>query len=777
MAVGQVTREELQAALPETTGTLRLTGLEGPVEVYRDRYGIPHARAGSVHDAFFAQGFVTAQDRLWQMEYDRRRATGRWAEYAGEGAVEQDVAMRRFQLGASAQRDYAELNAETQAMLDAYAAGVNAFLAASSALPAEYALVGDTPEPWESWQSLAVFKVRHILMGSFEGKLWRARLLRELGPEKEARTLPGYQPGHLVIVPPGGVYEGPGADALEELRQSLEAVNWMDVPDSGSNNWVLSGSRTASGKPLLAGDPHRPLDTPNVYYQNHIACPEFDVVGLSFPGVPGFPHFGHNATVAWCVTHAMADYQDLYLERFDSGDASRYESADGWKSAEVRHERIEVRGGEPVELDVTVTAHGPIIAGDPAEGYGIAFRYTATDGPNHGSEALLPMLRAPNADALEEAMRPWVDPCNNFLFADVDGQIGYLTRGSIPLRPMANAWLPVPGWTNEFEWRGSIPFEELPRSRNPETGYIVTANNRIAAADYPHYINLDFAPEFRARRIIARLDALQKATVADMSAIHGERLSIPNQTYARLLAGVSVGNGLVAQAQARLAAWEGTMERNGVEPTIASAFRIHLDRLVVGPLLGPLADEAFSATGRGGPAHVGRLSALLLQSASEGASWMLPAGATLESVLAQALQDGVAYLQGRLGDDIDAWTWGAVHATRPRHTLSTVFPELAALLDPPSVPMGGGGETPHAAGFSPSEPFTVTGLSVARYVFDLADWDGSRWAIPLGASGHPGSPHYADQSPVWGEVQLIPMLYTWERIEAEAEAQQVLEPG
>ena len=443
----------------------------------------------------------------------------------------------------------------------------------------------------------------------------------------------------------------------------------------------------------------------------------------------------------------------------------------------MRHERIEVRGGEPVELDVTVTAHGPVIAGDPAEGYGIAFRYTATDGPNHGSEALLPMLRASNVDALDEAMRPWVDPCNNFLFADVDGQIGYLTRGSIPLRPMANAWLPVPGWTNEFEWRGSIPFEELPRSRNPETGYIVTANNRIAAADYPHYINLDFAPEFRARRIIARLDALQKATVADMSAIHGERLSIPNQTYARLLAGVSVGNGLVAQAQARLAAWEGMMERTGVEPTIASAFRIHLDRLVVGPLLGPLADEAFSATGRGGPAHVGRLSALLLQSASEGASWMLPAGATLESVLAQALSDGVAYLQGRLGDDMDAWTWGAVHATRPRHTLSTVFPELAALLDPPSVPMGGGGETPHAAGFSPSEPFTVTGLSVARYVFDLADWDGSRWAIPLGASGHPGSPHYADQSPVWGEVQLIPMLYTWERIEAEAEAQQALQPG
>ena len=685
--------------------------------------------------------------------------------------------MRRFQLGASARRDYAALNAETQAMLDAYAAGVNAFVAAQAVLPAEYALVGGAPEPWEPWDCLAVFKVRHILMGTFEGKLWRARLLRELGPERAARILPGYQPGHLVIVPPGGAYDGPGADALEELRRSLQAINWMDVPDSGSNSWVLAGSRTASGKPLLAGDPHRPLDTPNVYYQNHIACPEFDVTGLSFPGVPGFPHFGHNAHVAWCVTHAMADYQDLYVERFERGSATRYESAGGWRTAEVRHERIQVRGSEPVETDVTVTVHGPVIAGDPGKGYGIAFRYTATDGPNHGAEALLPMLLAPTADALEEAMRPWVDPCNNFLFADVHGEIGYLTRGSIPLRPMANAWLPVPGWAGEYEWRGSIPFEELPRSRNPEAGYIVTANNRITAADYPHYINLDFAPEFRARCITARLDALQKATVADMTAIHGERVSIPNQAYARLLAGVPAANGLVAQAQARLAAWEGAMERTSVEPTIVSAFRVHLDRLVLGPLLGPLADEAFSATGRGGPAHAGRLSALLLQAVQEGDSWMLPPGATLESVLAKALEEGVAYLRDRLGDDMDAWTWGPVHATRPRHTLSTAFPGLAPLLDPPSVPMGGGGETPQAAGFSPADPFTVTGLSVARYVFDLGDWDGSRWAIPLGASGHPGSPHYADQAPVWGEVQLIPMLYSWPRIEAGAEAQQTLRPG
>ncbi|MDP3062291.1 MAG: penicillin acylase family protein, partial [Chloroflexota bacterium] len=468
MSTPNITRSDLSDSLPDVTSSFRLRGPEGLVEVYRDGYGIPHVRAQGLHDAFFAQGFVTAQDRLWHMEYDRRRACGRWAEFAGAEAVEQDVLARRVRLAATSRADYRAASPEAKAMLDAYAAGVNAFLRSTKRLPIEYRIVGAEPEPWLPWHSLAVFKVRHALMGVFEMKLWRAMLLRRLGPERAAALFPGYEEGQLLILPPGATFRGPEAAPVEDFAHMADALRGLGAGEGGSNNWVLSGSRTASGKPLVAGDPHRSLDTPNVYYQNHVACPDFDVAGMSFPGVPGFPHFGHNQNVAWAVTHAMADYQDLFIERFKQGAPHLYLFRGRWHRAKVYHEVVKARGLPDVPFDVTVTHHGPVIAGEPSQGYGIAFRYTATSEPCTFAEALLPQLRATSADELEEAMRPWVDPCNNFVFADTSGNIGYRTRGKVPVRSMANAWLPVPGWTGEHEWQGYIPFEEMPRSRNPE---------------------------------------------------------------------------------------------------------------------------------------------------------------------------------------------------------------------------------------------------------------------------------------------------------------------
>ena len=779
-----ITKEDLKVALPDTSKSFRLKGLGASVQIYRDAYGIPHVRAGSVQDAFFGQGFVTSQDRLWHMDFDRHQAYGRWAEYAGKDAVANDLLMRRFQIRASVENDYRAVNGDTRAMLDAYAAGVNAFIQSAESLPIEYSIVEAQPEPWQPWDCLAVFKARHILMGVFEAKLWRARLVSELGPQRAAKILPGYQQGHLLIAPPGAEYPGPAEDALANLTAGAQAIsvgNQDHAPlrwdaDAGSNNWALAGSRTASGKPLLAGDPHRLLDTPNVYYQNHISCPEFDAVGLSFPGCPGFPHFGHNAYVAWSVTHAAADYQDLYVERFKEGSPTLYESEGEWRQAEVRQEVIAVRQGQPVELAVTVTQHGPVIAGDPASGHAVAFKYTTTSGPNKGFQCLPRMLKVTSVDEIDESMRDWVDPSNNFLFADVHGNIGYLNRGRLPIRSKANAWLPVPGWTSEYEWRGFVPFEELVRLRNPDAGYIVTANNRIVNDDYPHYIALDFAPEFRARRITDRLKGLDKATVQDMVSIHAEKVSVPGKTYARLLSQVQPLDDFSVQAQQRLVGWDGSMERDAVAPTIYSAFRLHLDRAILRHLLGPLADEALGDAGRGARVHVAQLRALFVTLAAEDDTSMLPPGAAWKSLMAQAMADAVPYLMERLGDDIDSWTWGSVHFTRPRHTLSSSFPGAAELLDPPSVPMGGDGDTPQAATYPLSEPFAITAASVARYVFDTADWDNSAWIVPLGASGHPGSSHYADQASDWGDVRLVPMLYNWDRIAAGAESHQELTP-
>ena len=773
---------DLKESLPRVTGTVKISGLEGEVQIYRDRLGIPHIRASSLHDAFFAQGFVTAQDRLWHMEFDRKRGAGRWAEMVGESAVEQDMMMRRFRLDDSARADYQASSPETRLMFDAYASGVNAFIESDNPLPVEYRITGLEPEPWQPWDGLVAYKVRHILMGVFESKVWRAQVVAKLGAEKASQLFPGFQPGYPLILPPGEAYSGLLQNGLEELMKGAANLNYLYETDAGSNSWVLSGSRTATGKPILAGDSHRALDTPNVYYQNQVACPDFDVVGLSFPGVPGFPHFGHNAGVAWCVTHTSADYQDLYIERFNTGnnghEAQEYLFHDQWEPAQVFPETIKVKGGADVHIQSLVTRHGPVISGDPEKGSGLAFKYTATEGPSPWPGTLLSMLRAEDAPQLIESMRDWMDPCNNFLFADIHGNSGYLCRGRIPIRSKLNGWLPVPGWTGEHEWQGYIPFDELPLSLNPEQGYVVTANNKPVGDDYPHYISSEFTPGFRAKRVAHRLLGIDKPSVEDMASVHGERVSIPALAYAGFMQRVEPGDSLPAQAREKLIAWKGEMDAGRVEPTIYSAFRDALLREVLeqnlGPDLGPL---AWNPDGRGLGGFLARFKAHLINLIEADDRGLLAPGDDWQSLMSRALAAGTARLKDTLGEDMETWRWDRVHLARPKHTLSAAFPELASQLDPPPIPTSGDGDTPLAGSYSLSDRATVTGLSVVRYAFDTSDWRKSLWAVPLGSSGHPGSPHYHDQSDTWRKVEMVPMQYDWDRIAAESESQQILKPG
>lgn len=771
-------REDLKSTLPRLTGSVHLEGLTESVEVYRDQYGIPHVRAANESDAFFAQGFVTAQDRLWQMEYDRRRGLGRWAEVVGQTAMEQDTLMRRFRLESSARGDYQAVGEKARAMLDAYARGVNAFIHSTDALPIEYRITGTTPEPWQPWDGLVVYKVRHVFMGVFESKIWRAQMVRQLGAEKVAALFPGYQPGQLLILPPGTPYSGILDDGLDELSRGVSALNYLKEMDCGSNSWVISGNRTASGQPILAGDSHRALDTPNVYYQNHLACPEFDVVGLSFPGLPGFPHFGHNPRVAWCVTHTGADYQDLYIEKFKIDDPEYYLYQGQWRRAEVYQETIKVRDGADVHIKVWATHHGPIISSDPEAGTALSFRYTATDGPSAWPETLHQMLVARNGEELMEAMREWVDPCNNFLFADVHGNIGYLCRGEIPIRSKQNARLPVPGWTGEHEWPGRIPFEELPRSVNPTQGYIATANNKPVGDDYPYFIAVDFAPGFRAEQVTSALLALDKPTAGDMAKVHAERASIPAQTYINLLKKFEPTEEMSARAREKLLAWSGRMDAEAVEPTIYSAFRDALLYEVLQHNLGnALTTLAWDPADRGRGVFLSRFMTLLVSMIEEDDRRLLPPGEDWAPMGSRSLAKGVAFIREKMGANLEDWVWGKVHQARPTHTLSSAFPNLANLLDPPPIPMSGDGDTPLAGYYSPADFARVSGLSVARYSFDLSNWSNCLWAVPLGASGHPGSPHYADQSKLWQQVQMVPMQYDWDYVIAHRENVQRLEPA
>ncbi len=809
-----MTPAAFSSALPDTVSDMTLPGLEGEVTIARDGFGIPHVKAESEHDAYFGQGFATAQDRLWHMDYDRARAYGRWAELIGPDGVEHDLMMRRFQIRASVERDWLALSEDARAMFEAYAAGVNAFVESSDALPVEYALIGAEPDPWRPQDCLAVFKVRHIMMGVFEGKTWRAKLVNTFGPERATSLLKGYGQewrdrvksiwgderassfsSQLVIVPPGAESESDIIEGIDHLETGLAAVEWLKDDDSGSNSWAVHGSRTASGKPLVAGDPHRGLDTPNVYYQNHIACPDFDVIGLSFPGCPGFPHFGHNEHVAWCVTHAGADYQDLYVEKLREGEqGTEYEFRGEWRPATVSEETVSVKGGDDVRLDVVSTGHGPIIAESDDGSMGLAFKYTATSGPNLGFECLRRMLRSQSVDEVDESMRDWVDPCNNFVFADVHGDIGYLNRGQIPIRSMANAWLPVPGWTGDHEWDGAIPFEDLARIRNPEDGLIVTANNRIVGDDYPYYISLSFAPDHRARRILDRLSGLRNATVEDMAAVHSEVVSIPAQVYSKFLANLSPEgmSEIERKCLEYLKAWDGSMDRDLVAPTIYSMIRSEIHGRYFSRLFAELAEDALGAEGRGAPGHLRQLASLLISDLQSGFEVIRPPDPDWDwdwdSELDQGFYDAILDLSRPrfgLGAEVESWKWGGVHSTRPRHPLSGIFPDAADLLDPPGFGMSGDGDTPQAGSYGGVVPdplgtvrdfFAITGTSVARYVWDTSDWDNSRWIVPLGASGHAGSLHYADQGPIWADVDLIPATYSWERIREDAESVQTIRP-
>ena len=763
-----ITRRDLEAALPDVVSTIRVSGLEHAVEVARDGWGIPHIRAASVHDAFFAQGFVTAQDRLWHMDYDRHRALGRWSEFAGASGLGEDRLMRTFGVERVAKADLAVSSDDAQAMLEAYADGVNAFIGTTRSLPVEYRTLDASAEPWQPWHCLAVYKVRNMLMGTYQAKLWRARLAAKLGVERAKLLFRGYPDEGLVAVPPGETYGTAEQRGLEELSA---AVGDLPAEEGGSNAWVVAGPRTASGLPLVAGDSHRALDTPNVYYQVHINCPAFRCSGYALPGVPGMPHFSHTEYVAWGMTHGVADYQDLYIERFRT-ENSRLEYAyrDDWLPAEVTREVLFVRYGEPETLPVVRTRHGPIIAGDPERGQGIAFSHTGTQSGTAWPNTLYELLIAKSADEAEEALREWTEPVNNFVYADVNGEFGYRYRGRIPVRSTANAWTPVPGWTGEHEWRDRIPFDEMPNARNPRPGFVVTCNNAPTQAGYPHYINTNFAPDWRARRVTARIEEIPSGTATPdhMAAIHADRESIPAQILVERLSTLELRDPDAQTGRDILRDWDCRIDRSSVAATVYGTMRCYLFREVVEAAFGEMATE--------GAAYAASIYADALRAAARGDDACLANGQTWETAIESALARAVRELRSRLGADSRKWTWGAVHRTRPRHPLSRVFPDCAELLDPPALATHGDADTPLAGAYALSDRFTATTMSVNRYIHDPSDWRNSRWIVPLGASGHPGSPHYADQAELWADVETIPQLWDWNDILAAAETRQTLMP-
>ncbi|HVG97177.1 MAG TPA: penicillin acylase family protein [Chloroflexota bacterium] len=758
-------------------------GLHAPVTVRRDAAGVAHVEARDEHDAWFGQGWVSVQDRLWQMESDRRRAAGRWAEVTGQAGVAADVLARRLDLVRASQADVAAMSAPTRAVFDAYAAGVNAALAARAAsggpLPPEFALGGLRPEPWEPWHSVAVFKIRHVFMGTWQQKLYQATLLARVGPQRYA-ALRGRPPaGSPTILPPGGRVAPLLETALEELEAAAAALGFLALGEGGSNSWAVHGSRTTTGTAVLCNDSHRALDVPNVYWQVHVACPAFDVIGATFAGLPGFPHFGHNGHVAWNITHTAADYQDLYVERFEQ-DGAVYQTAGGRVPAERRRERIAVAGGPAVEIEAWRTAHGPVVHGDPRSGQALSLRYTATDGPCRAWETLHPMLLARSVEALQESQREWVDPVNNLVAADTAGSIGYLTRGVLPLRTSdAHRQFPAPGWTGEHEWVGQVPFEQLPRAVNPPEGYIATANQAVLEGD-GLYIAHEFSAPFRAERIVEVIGgATAPLSPQAIAALQGDVVSRAARAWARRLGASGPYGGDAERARALLAApgFDGTLSPESGAALLYAHFRRAVAGALYAPLLGQAAwDWLLAAEGTTTHAMITRWLAGAVY-ALEGET--TPDGRPWDDVLRPALETAWRTATAREGADPAGWRWAARHRTAARHLLSATFPAHAARLDPPAVAVGGDGETIQAAGYiyADQPAFPIASLSVYRQVVDLGDVAAGGFVVPGGVSGDPDSAHYADQLEAWRTHRRVPMHYRPEDVRAAAVTVQTLTPG
>ena len=763
--------------LPTTDGAVSVTGLTDAVSIRRDRYGIPHVSAANEADVWFGQGYACAQDRLWQMEWYRRRGLGEWAEVAGPTAVGDDKLFRRMGLGAAGQADVSEMTAPTRAMFEAYCAGVNAFIAQDE-LPPEFELTDLVPDPWEPWHCTMLFKVRHVLMGQMQIKLAKAQLLKAIGAATFAELDTQEPRGARTILPPGGSVESLIERSVEDFERVTVSLGTLADDDGGSNSWAVHGSRTTTGKPVVCNDSHRALDVPNCYWQVHITCPEFNAAGATFAGFPGLPHFGFNGHVAWNITHGSADVHELYIEKFENGSSLRYRKEQGWADAAVSSETIKVRGGADVGIDVVRTRHGGVVHGDPLSGLAIAVKWTASDVPSRQWEVVSPMLRAKTVQEINTAQRLWNDPVNNFVTADASGSIGYLTRGRLPLRDSGSGkQVPIAGWSGEHEWGDDVPFAAMPSTLNPDSGFIGTANQRIQNAHDP-YISESFAPPSRATRIsnVLTTGTFSPEQVKDMQS---DVISIPAATWANCLSGVGPLTGTAERARACLANWDGELGDDGPQGLLYSAFRRELAAAIFKPVVGA---ETWEWMESGRNVSTGRIVAAWLSKVTLGLAdgdTNAPDGRSWATVLPPILEASWRATEAVAGSDPSTWRWADHHWTAGTHSLSQAYPELAETLNPPRVNVGGDSDTLRVSSYPirRGAPFTVAGLSVYRQAIDFADAERPSWVIPGGASGHPGSPHFADQLPLWQKAERVPMHITEAAVAADAQHTLMLEPA
>jgi len=748
--------------LPQTDGALRLPGLTSPVEVIRDRWGVPHIYAETIRDLMFAQGFVHAQDRLWQMDFQRRLVAGRLSEVMGAVTVPVDRWLRILGMRRVAEQEVALIDPDVRADLEAYAAGVNARIA-QSRLPIEFTLLRYQPEPWTVADTLTWIKMMSWTLSiNWETEILRAQLIARLGPERAAELEPDYFEQWPRIVPPGVDYSAIGSTALERAKAGRPFTGSPPHAGLGSNNWVLCGSRTTTGAPLLANDMHLPMGLPCTWYENHLVAGDLNVTGVTFPGMPGVIA-GHNGHVAWGFTNGFPDVQDLYMERLRRTDDERvqYEYQGKWLDAGVIHEEIRVKGGETVIEEVIITHHGPVIndlAPDFAGEQPLALRWTSLE-PDTMIEGLHAMGRARNCLEFREALRHWTAPVQNMVYADTEGNIAYSFPGKVPIRAKGDGQVLAPSWTGEYEWTGYIPFEELPHLYNPPQGYVATANNRVTGDDYPYYISHEYCMGDRSQRIVELIEAQDKIDVAYIQRMQFDQVSPTARVMSGCLGQLAVDDPELAAVVEMMRDWDGTLAADSPAAAVHEVFLRRMTRLVLSDKL----DDLTARYAGKGPTPVLAEGSFFGERAWE---WLQKALGEPHSHLAHWFDLG----QGETRDDCMRLAL--------RETVDFMKAELLdQFFNRGPYPLGGDGTTLWATGAGHHD-LSSEGIigPPFRFIADLGDLRNSLGLLAPGQSGQPGSKHYDDQVEAWftGDYHLI--LYAREDVEREAEARLRLEP-
>ncbi|OLC62126.1 MAG: hypothetical protein AUH89_01740 [Ktedonobacter sp. 13_1_40CM_4_52_4] len=783
--------------LPRKKGHLVFSGIHEPVEIIFDRYGVPHMYAANEDDLYFAQGYVHAQERLWQMEFNRRLGSGRLAEIFGELAVETDRFCRRLGMHRAAAAGAVNLPEHDRRILEYYARGVNAYIERNKHnLPIEFTVLRFKPEPWRIADSIQWAKMMGWnLGGNWETEVIRARLVALLGAERAAKLEAGYDPKHPLIVPPGVEYQGINLGMLEQYEQLKEMSGFGMI--GASNNWVVDGTMSTTGLPILCNDPHLGQAAPSIWYECHLVAGDIDVIGASFPGTAGVV-IGHNQYIAWGITNAVSDVQDLYIEKFNPENPHQYEYQGRWEEAQIIREEMKVRGSKtPLIEEVRITRHGPILTKLPHANTGnsaktgqngaqaeaaalpLALRWTGLEQCKIIS-ALDKLDRATNWEEFKEALRDWDVPPQNLIYADNEGNIGYVMAGAIPIRAKGQNLLPSPGWTGEYEWTGFIPFDELPQTYNPEQHFIVTANNRVVDDDYPYYITNEWLNGYRAQRIRDLLTSKGKLAPEDMAKIQGDQYALPAVAIVPHLLKLQTNAALEKAARNVLRTWNYVLAPDSAAAAIYATFLHKLEIIVFGAMLGDDETLIHGYLGRGNNilaltnGYASRSKPLLIRLLNEhDDSWFensaIPNGPrSWDNALASAFTAAVEELREHFGDEITRWQYGKIHTLTYNHVLGMVKP-LEKVFNRGPYPLGGDIDTVNMGASVFHQPEVVIVVPSYRQIVNLADMQDSLSGHAPGQSGHIASKHYADFIKPWLNVELHPMLFERNMIEANAE--------